>query len=229
MDELGMDSLEEIAPSDIRLRDGVNWKLDPLRCRQEKNKNSLNNKIKSSKMTKAVGVSNRGGNRSTKTATVNPAAFDVSRNLPCESSESDNSLSDPELPFRDPTSDFPSRVAARLNAGLDFLVEKEVRLQPDPEIDVCEFSSAAILSMSIRQIISVVSKLLIQSRKTTRMHQRVINGASSSKRLTPSSNAPPKDYDFLAGGTLIVCRAKEDIDQWEVALREYTSLSVLSK
>ena len=38
MDNLGMDSLEEVAPMDIRLRDGVNWKLDPLRCRQDNDK-----------------------------------------------------------------------------------------------------------------------------------------------------------------------------------------------
>jgi hypothetical protein len=229
MDELGMDSLEEIAPSDIRLRDGVTWKLDPLRCRQEKNRTSLKNNTNSTKTTKAVGVSKRGGSRRTKSGAVYAAAYDVTRDVQCESSELDDSLSDPGLPLRDPILDFPSRVAARLNAGLDFLLEKEARLQPGPENEDCELSSAALLSMSLRQIISVVSKILILNRKSTRMHQRVINGPSSAKRLTPSSNALPKDYDFLAGGTLVVCRGKDDIDQWEVALREYTSLSVLSK
>ncbi|KAL3806715.1 hypothetical protein ACHAXA_006528 [Cyclostephanos tholiformis] len=225
MDELGMDSLEEIAPSDIRLRDGVNWKLDPLRCRQEKNTTSSKNKPKSSKATKAIGASKQRGKRSTNSVADHTAAIDVARDSSCES---DSSLPDSEPPFRDPITDFPSRVAARLNAGLGFLVEREARVQAGPENDDCEYSSAALLSMTIRQIISVASKLLIQTRKPTRKHQRAINGPSSSKRLTPSSNAPPKDYDFLAGGTLIVCRAKEDIDQWEVALREHTSLSVLN-
>jgi hypothetical protein len=84
--------------------------------------------------------------------------------------------------------------------------------------------------MSIRQIVSVVTKLLVQTRNSARLHQRAVNGHSFAKRLTPSSqvNLPQKDNDFLAGGTLIVCRGKEDIERWEVALREYTSLSVLN-
>ena len=62
-----------------------------------------------------------------------------------------------------------------------------------------------------------------------RLHQRAVTEPSLAKRLTSPSSAPPKDYDILAGGTLIVRRGKEDIEQWEFALREYTSLSVLSK
>jgi hypothetical protein len=37
-----------------------------------------------------------------------------------------------------------------------------------------------------------------------------------------------QEKDVMAGGTLIVVRGKEDIAQWEVALREYTSLSVMN-
>jgi len=83
--------------------------------------------------------------------------------------------------------------------------------------------------MTNRQILSVASKLLIQTRKSARLHQRAVTEPSLAKCLTSPSSAPPKDYDILAGGTLIVRRGKEDIEQWEFALREYTSLSVLSK
>ena len=86
-------------------------------------------------------------------------------------------------------------------------------------------SSAVLLSMTVRQIVAVTSKLLFQTMKSARLQQRNKNGASYSKRFTPS-NTPPRDDDYLAGGTLIVLRGKEDIAQWEVALREYTSLSV---
>ena len=231
-DELGMDSLEEVAPMDIRLRDGVNWKLDPLRCRQQdKDKISLNNKSKSSKKAnKAFGTAKRKGNGDPKSV-LRTAPTDIARgSRGGESSESDKSLSDPEPCFKDPISDFPSRVAARLNAGLSFLVEKEARAQTGAGTDECDYSSsAALLSMTARQILSVASKLLIQTRKSARLHQRAVTEPLLAKRLTPSSNAPPKDYDILAGGTLIVCRGKDDIEQWEVALREYTSLSVLSE
>ena len=231
-DELGMDSLEEVAPMDIRLRDGVNWKLDPLRCRQQdKDKISLNNKSKSSKKAKKAffGTAKRKGNGDPESV-LGTAPIDVARGSRAgESSESDKSLSDPEPSFKDPISDFPSRVAARLNAGLSFLVEKEARAQTGAGADECDYSSSALLSMTNRQILSVASKLLIQTRKSARLHQRAVTEPLLAKRLTPSSNAPPKDYDILAGGTLIVCRTKEDIEQWEVALREYTSLSVLSK
>eukprot|EP00581_Thalassiosira_minuscula_P012866 CAMPEP_0183718190 /NCGR_PEP_ID=MMETSP0737-20130205/11520_1 /TAXON_ID=385413 /ORGANISM="Thalassiosira miniscula, Strain CCMP1093" /LENGTH=114 /DNA_ID=CAMNT_0025947709 /DNA_START=66 /DNA_END=406 /DNA_ORIENTATION=- len=73
--------------------------------------------------------------------------------------------------------------------------------------------------------------------KSTRSHQRSKNGKppssfASRRRCTPSlsssAHAPSKDADYLAGGTLIVLRGKEDISQWEVALREYTSLSCIN-
>ena len=209
MDEMGMDSLEEVAPIDVRLRDGVNMKMDPLR---------MNNKSKSTKKQQK-------GNGRTQLGVHCTTVVD---------DESDNSLSDPEPSFKDPISDFPSRVAVRLNAGLNFLLETEaqarVTARTGVDTDECKNSSAALLSMSIRQIVSVVTKLLVQTRNSARLHQRAVNGHSFAKRLTPSSqvNLLQKDNDFLAGGTLIVCRGKEDIERWEVALREYTSLSVLN-
>jgi len=199
-EEQGVESLEEVAPIDVRVRDGMHYRVDPLRCRQNKNK---------SKATKKTAAKSKKD----------------------ESSDSDNSLSDPEPSFKDPLSDFPSRVSARLNAGLDFLIDKESGQSSTTigEEDDHDKPSAVLLSMTIKQIVCVASKLLVQTKKSARLHQRSKNGAAPAKRYTPSSQAPPpKDEDYLAGGTLIVLRGKEDIEQWEVALREYTSLSVLN-
>jgi len=199
-EEQGVESLEEVAPIDVRVRDGMYYRVDPLRCRQNKNK---------SKATKKTAAKSKKD----------------------ESSDSDNSLSDPEPSFKDPLSDFPSRVSARLNAGLDFLIDKESGQSSTTigEEDDHDKPSAVLLSMTIKQIVCVTSKLLVQTKKSARLHQQSKNGTAPAKRYTPSSQAsPPKDDDYLAGGTLIVLRGKEDIEQWEVALREYTSLSVLN-
>jgi hypothetical protein len=103
MDDMGMDSLEEVAPINVRLRDGVNMKMDPLR---------MNNKAKSTK-------TNQKGKGRTKLGVHCTTVVD---------DESDNSLSDPEPSFKDPISDFPSRVAIRLNAGLNFLLKTEAQV-----------------------------------------------------------------------------------------------------
>lgn len=83
--------------------------------------------------------------------------------------------------------------------------------------------------MTIRQIVSVMSKLFLQTKKSQRRHQKMQNEPfkESTKGFTPS-NGPVQEKEYFAGGTLIVLRGKEDIAQWEVALREYTSLSVLN-
>ena len=181
----GLDSLQEVAPIDVRVRDGMNFRIDPLQCRTDKRRN--------------------------------------------------NTSSDLSLPERDsckdPISDFPSRVSARLNAGVEFLIKKErqslstITSNIESEDD---YPCAILLSMTIHQILCVTSKLLIQTSQSTKNYQLSRN-ASSGKHLTPSLESSSKDGDYLAGGTLIVLREKEDIEQWEIALRENTSLSVLSK
>mmetsp|Transcript_17058 Transcript_17058/g.30939 ORF Transcript_17058/g.30939 Transcript_17058/m.30939 type:complete len:1118 (+) Transcript_17058:283-3636(+) len=234
LEEQGVDSslLEEVAPIDVRLRDGVHFRMDPLRCRQDKEKsNSFKNRVSNKTKKKTVSIVHPRGKGKSKSKTGRAAA-----GARCESSsESEDSLSDPEPSFKDPISDFPSRVAARLNAGLSFLIEKEgdaAHTTSEEESEDREKSSAVLLSMTVRQIVCVTSKLLLQTIQSTRLHQRSKNGRPSSsaarRRYTPSStNAPPKDDDYLTGGTLIVLRGKEDIAQWEVALREYTSLSCI--
>ncbi|KAL9189729.1 hypothetical protein ACHAXT_009404 [Thalassiosira profunda] len=203
VDEQGGDSLEEVAPIDVRLRDGMQYRVDPLRCKQNK-------KGKTAKKAKSVSIADPRG-----------------RGTGGASSDSENSLSDPEPSFKDPLTDYSSRVRARLNAGLNFLLEKEEQQTlGDEEAD--NQASAALLSLSSRQIVGVTSKLLQQTKNSARLHARSKNKPSSAKRFTPSSHARPKDDDYFAGGTLIVLRGKEDIDEWEAGLREFTGLSVLN-
>jgi hypothetical protein len=233
LESQGLDSslLDEVAPIDIRLRDGVHFRMDPLRCRQNNDKSAMRSKSKKHGA-KSVKIIHPKDNRNAK-AMKGAGTSTASR---CYSSDSDNSLSEPETLFNDPIARFPSRVAARLNVGFNFMLEKESNVQLDngAELNVeesVEFkeSSAVLLSMDINQIVSVTSKLLIHTIKSSRIHQRSNNDQSnaSSKRYTPS-NLSQNDKEFLAGGTLIVLRDKADSAQWEVALREYTSLSVMN-
>ncbi|KAL7483484.1 hypothetical protein ACHAW6_009132 [Cyclotella cf. meneghiniana] len=232
LESQGVDSslLDEVAPTDIRLREGAHFRMDPLRCRQvnEKSQSQQQRGQKSVKKpqqqqkTKSIMNSNSKGNR----AKVTTAAE-------YHSSESENSLSDPEPSFTDPISRFPTRVAARLNTAFDFLMEKERgahRDDPTMKLHVQGHSESCgvLLSMPIQQILSITSKLLLQTMKSARSHQRSMNGLSrKTKRSTPLYNMS-QEQEVLGGGTLIVLRGKEDIAQWEVALREYTSLSVMN-
>eukprot|EP00804_Cyclotella_cryptica_P003065 CCRYP_006055-RB/>CCRYP_006055-RB protein AED:0.02 eAED:0.02 QI:235/1/1/1/1/1/2/1889/849 len=241
LESQGVDSslLDEVAPTDIRLRDGAHFRMDPLRCRQMNDKSESQQhqhqqqrhsksakKQQQQQQSKSVMKSKYKGN----SAKVATAAGHYS-------SDSENSLSDPEPSFIDPISRFPTRVAARLNVAFEFLMEKErgahhhentkqVHVQSS-NIDHNE-SCGVLLSMPIQQIVSVTSKLLLQTIKSARSHQRSMNSLSTkTKRFTPLYNLT-QEKEVLGGGTLIVLRGKEDIAQWEVALREYTSLSVMN-
>ncbi|KAL7544521.1 hypothetical protein ACHAWF_007899, partial [Thalassiosira exigua] len=220
--------LEEVAPLEVWMREGRRFRMDPLRCRQEGRSKAAKGKPTSSKKVAVSRPPGKGQSKAEDRAGADP-------------SDSEQSLSDPEPSFKDPISDFPSRVAARLNAGLDFLIEKEGRSRPRRESADQEATagddrpSAALLSMTLEQILCVASKLLFQTTKPARAHQRSSNGGSASfqrRRRTPSSSSqarrpPSKDADPLAGGTLLVLRGKEDLSRWLAALRERTSLSVL--
>jgi hypothetical protein len=224
LEEQGVDSslLDEVAPTDIRLRDGAHFRMDPLRCRQTKDKTQMSKSSKN--QPKGVKLTHP----KDKAKAVSSKHYE---------SESDNSLSDPEPSFTDPITRFPTRVASRLNTAFDFIMEKERGAhQPHTkQLDIqdaniinksCE-SCGVLISMPIQQVVSVTSKLLIQTIKSARMHQHSMNGLSKkNKRFTPMNLSQEKDV--MAGGTLIVVRGKEDIAQWEVALREYTSLSVMN-
>jgi hypothetical protein len=209
--------------------------MDPLPCRQvndksqsqqqwqqQQQRNSKSVKKPQQQRLKSVMKSNPKGNR----AKVATAAEHYS-------SESENSLSDPEPSFADPISRFPTRVAARLNTAFHFLMEKERGAHPDDptknlHVQGHSESCGVVLSMPIQQIVSVTSKLLLQTIKSARSHQRSMNSLSTkTKRFTPQYNMS-QEKEVLGGGTLIVLRGKEDIAQWEVALREYTSLSVMN-
>eukprot|EP00985_Skeletonema_marinoi_P009812 scaffold4601_cov156-Skeletonema_marinoi.AAC.1 len=212
--EEGMDTslLDEVAPIDVRLRDGHLFHKDPLQCRQVQKKKS-SSKAKS-KGAKTVRIAKGSGN------------------VRHSGSDSEASLSDPDPSFKDPTSSFPSRVADRLNGAFDFMMESDGQsttsaaaiAYPD---DCGDQNAGLILSLDLKQTMAVTSKLLLTTKKVARSHRNSKNRKTAS---TPSTAiaAPSRGGDYLAGGTLIILRAKEDIPIWEAALREYTSLSVFS-
>jgi hypothetical protein len=205
--------LDEVAPTDIRLRDGAHFRMDPLRCRQTKD-------TAGSKSTKKQPKSVRIQHPKAKSKVAATKHYE---------SESENELSDPDPSFTDPISRFPSRVASRLTGAYDFIMSKELRDTNQP-VDITSSlkeSCGVLLSMPIDQCVSITSKLLIQTIKSSRTHQRSMNGLKKPKRYTPSVHLS-QEKDILAGGTLIVLRDKADLPQWEVALREYTSLSVMN-
>ena len=207
--EEGMDTslLDEVAPIDVRLRDGHLFHKDPLQCRQVPKKKG-SSKSKSSKTVRIA----KGSNYDRHAA-----------------SDSEDSLSDPDLSFKDPTSSFPSRVAERLNGAFDFMMTNksgdttsEVKLAND----LGDENAGVLLSLDLKQTMAVTSKLLLTTKKLARSHRISKNKKVAS---TPSFvSSTKKGVDYFAGGNLIILRAKDDIPLWEAALREYTSLSVFS-
>ena len=115
-----------------------------------------------------------------------------------------------------------------MNGAFDFIKNKEQNTPSDFHDDTLNESCGVLLSMPIDQCVSITSKLLIHTIKSCRLHQQSMNGQSKKfKRHTPIGHLS-QEKNVLAGGTLILLRDKADISQWEVALREYTSLSVMN-
>lgn len=211
--EAGMDTslLDEVAPIDVRLRDGRLFQKDPLQCHQvQKKKSSSKGKSKGGK--KAVRIAKGSWNAA---------------------SDSEESLSDQDDPyFKDPTSSFPSRVADRLNGAFEFMMKNEGESTTSAATIVYpdgygQQNAGLLLSLDLKQTMAVTSKLLLTTMKVARSHRNSKNRKIASTPST-ANTAPPRGGDYLAGGTLIILRAKEDIPTWEAALREYTSLSVIS-
>jgi hypothetical protein len=210
--ESGMDTslLDEVAPIDVRLRDGHLFHKDPLQCRQVQKK-----KKKASSKGKTAG-----------TKTVRMAKSSYNDRHAAAAYDSEESLSDPDPSFTDPTSTFPSRVADRLNAAFDFMIENT---NNDNAGEVSGDQNAGVLlSLDLRQTMAVTSKLLLTTKKLARSHRNSKNRKTASTPSISTAVAARHDVDYFAGGTLIILRTKEDLPKWEVALREYTSLSVLS-
>jgi hypothetical protein len=120
-----------------------------------------------------------------------------------------------------------------LNGAFDFMMKKADQSTTNaaniyhPYDDCGDQNVGLLLSLDIRQTMAVTSKLLLITKKLARSHQNSKNRKTASTPST-AATASVRDGDYLAGGTLIVLRAKEDIPVWEAALREYTSLSVFS-
>ena len=217
-------NLEEVAPIDIRLRDGAHYRKDPLRCRQDV-------RLKSS-MKDRTNRAGRDDGRTTKGKTKKKKSVTYKN----KKGDGGSDLSDPEEEeppsFPDPTASFPGRIRTRLDACHDFIVHKERNAPQDGGVitDRTAHPSCAVVSMTSRQIVAVASKLLVGTAKACRRRQRSKNGRSRSAlaRFTPSAVGVAAGHsDHLAGGTLIVLRDKSDVETWTAALRECTSLSVL--
>lgn len=215
--EAGMDTslLDEVAPIDVRLRDGRLFQKDPLQCHQvQKKKSSSKGKSKGGKKTVRIAKG--------------------SWNDRYAASDSEESLSDQDDPyFKDPTSSFPSRVADRLNGAFEFMMKNEgestISASTIVYPDGCGDQNAGLLlSLDLKQTMAVTSKLLLTTMKVARSHRNSKNRKIASTPSSANAAPPTRGGGYLAGGTLIILRAKEDIPTWEAALREYTSLSVIS-
>ena len=126
------------------------------------------------------------------TKTVRNARSNCSNNH--EASDLEESLSDPDTSFNDPTSLFPSRVADRLNAAFDFMVKNDSRhatnaaniiINADHDRGV-DRNAGVILSLDLKQIMAVTSKLLLRTKTSARSYRNSKNRDRKSTRLNSS-------------------------------------------
>lgn len=235
LERQGIDTslLDEVAPCDIRLKNGANFRMDPLHCykgekvkpREGSSKVKSNAKLIAKDQRNNTFASALDTKENEKLSKPSRKQGDGNRTSAYPSSY-DSFVSELDS-YPDPIANFPSRVATRLNIAYEFIVNRECapnKIRKENH----GLSSAMLLSMSPRQVKSVVSKLLMQTVKLARNHQDSRNDPSKSFGKHTPSNRRVQAKDYLAGGTLLVMRSKEDIPDWEVALREFTSLSVLN-
>jgi len=225
--------LDEVAPCDIRLKDGANFRMNPLHCckgekvkrREGSRKAKSNSKLIAKDQNDNTSASALDAKESEKLSKLSRKQGDSNRTSEYLYSY-DSCISELDS-YPDPIANFPSRVATRLNIAYEFIVNREC-VPNKIRSENRGLSSAILLSLSPRQVKSVVSKLLTQTAKLARNHQDSRNDPSKSFGKHTPSNTRVLAKDYLAGGTLLVVRSKEDIPDWEVALREFTSLSVLN-
>ena len=102
----------------------------------------------------------------------------------------------------DPLRSYQGAVRKKIKAVYSWMKDKDTVLEDK------DATGGVLFSMNPRQIIDVTMKLIIKH----------------------PSNHNLKDMidDVVSGGTLIVARSKEDLEEWQSSLREYTSYSVLN-
>jgi hypothetical protein len=102
----------------------------------------------------------------------------------------------------DPLRSYEGTLRKKVKAVYSWMKDKDALLEHK------DATGGVLFSMTQRQIIDVTMKLIIKH----------------------PSNHNLKDMidDVVNGGTLIVARSKEDLEEWQSSLREYTSYSVLN-
>jgi len=110
---------------------------------------------------------------------------------------------------QEPFKDFGSREADRMEVLLEWLNEK------DEGNDVALPHRAVLLSLKMRQIVSIAVQVLV--------HNGVHSIPQSERHLDEKSTG-----SHYKGGTLIVARDKSCLLMWDCFLREKTSFSVLN-
>eukprot|EP00978_Attheya_sp_CCMP212_P021910 scaffold64441_cov45-Attheya_sp.AAC.1 len=189
------------APAHLRLRDGAYFQMDPIRVRQVQ-------KAQRKKGTRGK----------TKRTTTSRPGMRKPMTTPIHESSRRQSIT-PSHYFPSPLAPFTAGLKERLtivaNAvkGMDKLGRQPGNMNDCIVDDV--FGQGVVLSLSSDQIIAIVLKLL-GSEGTGKIKKR----PSSAESSAPTS--------IIRGGTLIVLRSKEEIEQWECALLERTAYSVIN-
>jgi hypothetical protein len=105
----------------------------------------------------------------------------------------------------DPLGAYKGPVRKKMKAAYAWLRERDT-ITDDDEDPNC----GLLFSMDERQIIDVTMKLCIKHKTDHNLEVETMND------------------QVLSGGTLIVARSKEDLEDWQIALREFTCYSVLN-
>ena len=106
----------------------------------------------------------------------------------------------------DPLGAYEGPVRKKVKAAFAWLKERDTVTDDDDDDPNC----GLLFSMDERQIIDVTMKLCIKQRSDDNLKGETMNDQA------------------LSGGTLIVARSKEDLEDWQSALRECTCFSVLN-
>mmetsp|Transcript_7379 Transcript_7379/g.16104 ORF Transcript_7379/g.16104 Transcript_7379/m.16104 type:complete len:1382 (-) Transcript_7379:151-4296(-) len=213
--ERGREYSRDVAPADIHMKNGEAYRLDPLRVRRPVGKNDRPRRRASSVDTPMR--DGRGGK------SISRSRRGISR-------------SPPTISFPDPLSSFDRRTAERLEVVSDWVMNEEEdgggdRKGKQGEDSVDWFSDddsegkndrngkGIVISMTMPHIVGVTLKLIVTNGAKPKSRKRSASPFGSQSQVSTTA---------LNGGTLIVLRSKEDLEEWEGTLRERTCYSVLN-
>jgi hypothetical protein len=189
------------APAHLRLRDGAYFQMDPIRVRQVQ-------KAQRKKDTRGK----------TKRTTTSRPGMRKPMTTPIHESSRRQSIT-PSHYFPSPLAPFTAGLKERLTIVANTVKSMDQLGRQSGNTNDCivddVLGQGVVLSLSSDQIIAIVLKLL-GSEGTGKIKKR----PSSAESSAPTS--------IIRGGTLIVLRSKEEIEQWECALLERTAYSVIN-